>query len=158
MPWGPATGLQELSLLVLKVRRKLARYLTLFWHKPKLISLGYKHNYKIPLHWWNYFFLQLKITYLSNQVHSLNIFVLSATQSSMSSNTSSTVFYWIQVFPCSPSFPTPHPNPVNRARDLTPFLTPACNVSFPVPNMDKALWLLLCVEPQTEDGLSCRKD
>lgn len=50
-----------------------------FWHKPKPISLGYKHNCKIPLHWWNYsFFCKLKITYLSNQKHSLNIFVLSA--------------------------------------------------------------------------------
>lgn len=80
LPWGPATGLQELVQEVLKVSRKLACHLTLFWHKLKTISLGYKHDCKIPLRWWNHFFCKLKITYLSNKEHSWNIFALSATQ------------------------------------------------------------------------------
>lgn len=53
-------------------------------HKP--ISLSYKHDCKIPVWWWNYFFYKLKITSLSKQKHSPSISAMSATPNSICPN------------------------------------------------------------------------
>lgn len=79
------------------------------------------------------------------------MFALSATQSSISSNPSSSLNVLLDPsLPMSPSLPSLYANPVITAKDLILFQIQSFKVSFLLSSMYKALWLL----PQMEDGLS----
>ena len=91
-----------------------------FLAQPKPISLGYKHNYKIPLHWWNTLFQQTKN----------NLFIKSGAFLNYFRPVSNPKFHFLKSFiqsvlldpslPMSSSFPL-HPYLVTAARDLNPF-------------------------------------
>ena len=103
------------------------------------------------------FLYKLKITYLSNQEHSSNTFVLSATQSSISSNS------YLECFIRSKPPQVPQASPLltlilqTYSKRPKP-LAPGCKVSFPIANTDKALWLLPCVETQLEGWAAAKNN